>query len=86
MIIGLIEWVSSFLTSTKNKKIARYWAFMSLSWVNGSKVVTHDPCDPSKMVTHLTHDPWPISISGQDQVLQNLQGICVTESSITGSG
>jgi len=21
--------------------------------------VTHDPHDPSKMVTHLTHDPWP---------------------------
>jgi len=39
--------VSSSLTSTKNKN-ARYWAFMSLSWVNGSKVVSHDPRDPSK--------------------------------------
>jgi len=23
----------------------------------GSSFVTHDPCDPSKMVTHLTHIP-----------------------------
>ena len=21
--------------------------------------MTHDPCNPPKMVTHLTHDPWP---------------------------
>jgi len=43
MIIWLIEWVSSFLMSTKNKKIASYCAVISSSWVSGSQVVTHDP-------------------------------------------
>jgi len=44
--LGLIEWMSSFLTSTKNKKIASYCAVISLSWVNRSLAVTHDPRDP----------------------------------------
>jgi len=29
--------------------------------VNWSLAVTDDPCDPYKMVTHLTHDPFPSS-------------------------
>ena len=27
----------------------------------GQHTVTHDPCDPSKIVTHLTH--WPVACS-----------------------
>ena len=62
MIIGRIEWETSFLMSTKNKKIASYCAVILWSWVNGSMAVTHDPCDPSKKP--MTH--WPISISATE--------------------
>jgi len=59
MIIGLIEWVSSFLMSTKNKKMQ---VTAQLFHHNGSMGhwqwpmthVTHP-----KMVTHSTHDPRP---------------------------
>jgi len=44
MIKGVIEWVSSFLTSTK----------LELRTKNCTGHVTHP-----KMVTHLTHDQWP---------------------------
>jgi len=56
MKIELIEWVSSFLMSTKNKKIASYCAVVSSSWVNGSLAVTHDPRDPFPSLVHRHKD------------------------------
>ena len=36
----------------------------------GHRTVTHDPCDPSKIVTHLTHDPLP-ALAGTKATAQN---------------
>jgi len=30
------------------------------SWVNGSQILTHDPCDPSRSVDQFDHDPLTI--------------------------
>jgi len=58
MIIWLFEWVSSFLKSTKNKKLL---ATTQLFHHHGSMGYRHWPTTHvthPKMVTNLTHDPW----------------------------
>ena len=57
MIIGLIEWANSFLTSTKNKNCTLLRLLGIYVIIMGQWVTTH--VTHPKMVTHLTHDPWP---------------------------
>jgi len=49
MIIGIIEWVRSFLMSSENKTVASYCAVISSPWVNGS-LMTHWPISISGCV------------------------------------